>query len=1428
MYDGIILCRSPPAEKEGPMRLFVKDLSNSIIADTGFDFFFEKDLNINKVSWKELNNDVDLKRDIKVFGDGFSGSKNIYCRWSFGKYNDEYAIGNIISPSILTCPMFIHPSNFLYSTPELVLSITTNKVDFVYAPETLINKSFNQMVKIVPPFVSSTQELVEIHAPNIFSKQDYICWFGKNAVPGIYLSQNSIFCHFNAFQDGSNDLTDNITSTIVSISAEKFPNDILLGPIDFHYYYDNLRIELFPYIGPYSGKTVVSIKGLEHVISELSERRINFTPSVSFGEVSVFVIVENGTLICTSPSYSETFSHTSRVQVSISLNGLSNNNCKTCSTIFQYVPDSILIEAVPTIAFLNATKYITVLGENFLPTLTCLFGPYHTPANFRNEFRVDCPIPEQINEENFQKGHLSLALSLNGQDVSKNIVTIKILPLPIISKMNVTSGDENNNCQTISLFGRNLFSEVVLFQKKYVLDGAPAQYENETNLICEEGHCKATICLEGISNVYDGDNSIFIYGHKFELPPIEINIVTNDLFEADPIYYDTPLVRPNAWFENFEKEIEVVEANISSKITRFFCVFIPEKGAVQHTIGEWNKQEKIVCKTPKISAGYVKFYIADIEGNKKSGAAELQVHPISIITEARPSNSLFMGGTVVRIFGGNFMKTPFLIDGFSYYCSFDSEVVYASVINDSLLTCESPPIMENANTTKFEVALNVLYGDILKENIVTLNPKPLRFLYRSIGVNSVNPKIINFSEISSVRLSCFGIEDGDQLFVRIQSASNLRIFDTVNVTKIDNSEVDVFIPPKVSSGLGKSYIQLSVNGQTFSSEKVSIIFMDALESVLVYPPKIPELSSTYVSIYFQQRVDVFNHILTVCKFDDFTTPASKVDKYGVNCLSPTTLRPGFHNLSLVTDSHVSLWSGSIYVRKAVEVHSAHPVRGPSYGNTPVIVSGKGFWEVASSLECSFGGKHFTPKILSDNRLECISPSLRTISESKKNLVNSYSLRLHLMEEIETRGQTKDLLDIGLYFTYSQLSFSDAEPKLLYGSGETQIWIKGSNFQHENISCKVGLDNQRDVDYVNETHILVEAPPASIAFGSYRSFLDHLGAENFAEARLVILFRKQEIFFQSVKYILDPSLYEVSPQYGSYSGGTQVRVEGENFPRLGTDPLCMFGSTIVIGKVLSTKELLCTSPPQKRKSIKDYFGISFNGFDFISHSKIYFQYKESPSISSIFPEYGPSLGRNFIIVNGTNFGLNMWCSFNNIRVRASFISKSQMSCVAPSSLPGDVHFQVEENDSNITSNKIIYSYLPEVIITGLTPAFGSINGGTCLTMSGLKFPKIPELFCTFNNTIETPVSWISDKEIECLTPPFASLGEVTLSIVVANEKTLLSSSPINFLFTAAPKVNSVNPPFAWKDGGNLVSVTGSNFLFPQAPRNPKSKSFIRYS
>jgi len=70
---------------------------NEIIPPNGpFEFFFEKDLNIYKVSWKKLNNDVDLKRDIEVFGNGFCGSKNIYCRWSFGKYNDEYAIGNIL------------------------------------------------------------------------------------------------------------------------------------------------------------------------------------------------------------------------------------------------------------------------------------------------------------------------------------------------------------------------------------------------------------------------------------------------------------------------------------------------------------------------------------------------------------------------------------------------------------------------------------------------------------------------------------------------------------------------------------------------------------------------------------------------------------------------------------------------------------------------------------------------------------------------------------------------------------------------------------------------------------------------------------------------------------------------------------------------------------------------------------------------------------------------------------------------------------------------------------------------------------------------------------------------------------------------------------------------------------------------------------
>ena len=35
-----------------------------------------------------------------------------------------------------------------------------------------------------------------------------------------------------------------------------------VGPIDFHFYFDNRRIGFFRYIGFYSGKAVVSIKGL--------------------------------------------------------------------------------------------------------------------------------------------------------------------------------------------------------------------------------------------------------------------------------------------------------------------------------------------------------------------------------------------------------------------------------------------------------------------------------------------------------------------------------------------------------------------------------------------------------------------------------------------------------------------------------------------------------------------------------------------------------------------------------------------------------------------------------------------------------------------------------------------------------------------------------------------------------------------------------------------------------------------------------------------------------------------------------------------------------------------------------------------------------------------------------------------------------------
>ncbi|MBI1350148.1 MAG: hypothetical protein GC156_03420 [Actinomycetales bacterium] len=131
----------------------------------------------------------------------------------------------------------------------------------------------------------------------------------------------------------------------------------------------------------------------------------------------------------------------------------------------------------------------------------------------------------------------------------------------------------------------------------------------------------------------------------------------------------------------------------------------------------------------------------------------------------------------------------------------------------------------------------------------------------------------------------------------------------------------------------------------------------------------------------------------------------------------------------------------------------------------------------------------------------------------------------------------------------------------------------------------------------------------------------------------------------------------------------------------------------------------------------------------------------------------------------------------------------------------------------------------IVVSSVTPSSGPLGAATSVTISGKGFakgvgsPPAPPTV-TFGGVAATSVSWLSSTSLSAVTPALTTLGPVDVAVtnpttLAAGEDTTLAGlSDIGWgLYTylgAAPTMSAVNPSTGSSDGGDAVTITGTNF------------------
>ena len=298
----------------------------------------------------------------------------------------------------------------------------------------------------------------------------------------------------------------------------------------------------------------------------------------------------------------------------------------------------------------------------------------------------------------------------------------------------------------------------------------------------------------------------------------------------------------------------------------------------------------------------------------------------------------------------------------------------------------------------------------------------------------------------------------------------------------------------------------------------------------------------------------------------------------------------------------------------------------------------------------------------------------------------------------------------------------------------------------------------------------------------------------------------------------PSISSLQPSHAPTDGFSIVTIIGASFGQSGSVMLAN-SPCLQAGPGTSYSDSLIQCQLAAGQGTNYGVSISVSGQS-VSQSGV-FSY-DPPSITSLVPAYGPSIGGTTLTVIGINFGTVAVVTFNgtlgsstaqNCTQVGLGQSNQQITCSVPRNQGPSIPVYVTVSGQQ--SSAAYFSYNAPTIVT-ITPQLASTDGSTAITLSGASFGLGYNYSLTLNGSAITPTSF-SDSVIVFLMPTGTginlpiSLTVATQSAVYAQGSPLVSYSPPTISMVRGC-TSFVGPLATFCDTGGLgvIAISGINF------------------
>lgn len=1329
-----------------------------------------------------------------------AGDTSLFIQGNFPVHGSEHIVVQIgelmvnatrLSTDEIVCKIPV----FNVSSPEFMPILVSlnggNEFNVGVQPRIVVHPP-SRIMSVIPASVPETgKSIVRVFGEQFHRSAHLTCIFGNVTVPAIWISNSLLHCEAPPSKPGTVLLGVSTNGQISGFTAER---------VEFNFTEAVTLTSIAPSSGPFTGGMTVYLYGSGFVSSHLNTflcRFGNFT-------VQANQIFNQTTASCVLPPKS--FDGVKLIPVDVSV----NNGHYFTSSGLQFLYNS----------FYRIDSIYPRMGPSTGNTTLNIFGDF-AGLDFVN---VQC----QFDTENLKIN----SIIFNTSDTSLSCFTPSIHglvnALPVVSHVEIVYKFNGDN-STVLLTDRGASTSSFIFYSRSVLHSLHPTHGSElggTNVTIT-GHftrsheliCKFDERTSPVAHWVSKDTVICTSPpatQNFLKSVVQVSVLINgedDEGLSLPFQYTvashistlTPTFGPKVGGTSVL--IEGGGFPVSPQINAF-CVF-----------GSILKEAKIlsesqaICQSPRSNVTQiVSLSITLGHGNDiTSSSAYFTYIEEPSIRGIAPTHVAASQRTQISVFGENFSM---LSNGMAW-CSFGGLQFAGRVVNENLVTFLSPIVQEKI-ISRVKVSFN---------GVDFTSIGPILSIFPSPVITSISPNFSNEDGGTPISIEGHG-------FYNVPNISCIFKFSTfehiiVHANYDSFSSLICIAPPMVKEYRHKVSLELSLTGASFDANpSVDVLYYTGIKISSVSPADCSKSGGSALSITgfgFAQQKSSYYCRIEEAHFDPVFVPAEYYSDKILVCKAPPSHskdRISIAQLSIVVLENAKYYNASgdnsdyasfRYVNEIV-LEEVSPNSSSLSGGSNVQIKGKKFVE-SESIVCSFtveGRKYINAaNFLTDELISCTVPKLPdTISRA-----NTVSL-------LQVSNYGKEFSSKGLAFHHrQQIVVKRIEPATFPENGSSNVTVIGNNFFRDStLSCKFG-DGSANIataaTYLSNT--LLVCPLPAVGPGVYSLTVSAL---NMVSAKGVVF----EVYPQI-------SLFSMTSNEGPFSGGTKIKISGENFPNT-TSLQCKFGKASAKALYVSTRQIICITPRQYFNESTDVkVSVSGNGQDFTEYNEMRYLYKDDQSqgytlisrgidyqwnklnhqqvhlkLNEMTPRSGIVSGGQKVILSGSGFysNPNAACRFGISVANATVLSSKILECVTPIALrPGIVTVDITMNGYDWTDNSFDFSYFIPMDLYDVSPRKLPMYGGTVLHVSGSSIDLTRDLFCNFGfaGMVQAVVS--STNFLSCVSPVASTPGEFSFDVLM-EETSILLHGRIKLEFVAQITF-SIYPKFGPKEGNTPLSL-----------------------